>query len=204
MPDFSLRGNLISSGVPARRAKFLLWQERSSRRFAWMRIDVVERLPEQGAAAGEVAEDTSVKLALQNFQSAMQGDDSLFVSKHKGNWREGRAGDGRGICRGNFSLFFKEEEFGRNRGLYFQLIQKLIELLKSAGSQEVLMARLCLISAGKNESSPGVFSLGIELEAVGDNGDQAALRWGLGLAHLQQALLFTSRHLRLLISRKKE
>jgi len=63
-------------------------------------------------------------------------------------------------------------------GLYFQLIQKLIELLKGAGSQEVLMARLCLVLAGKDESSPGVFSLGIELEAVGDNGDQAACAGG--------------------------
>ena len=169
-----------------------------------MRVDVVERLPEHAAAAGEVAEEASVKLALQNFQSAMQGDDSLFVSEYGGNSRVNRAGDGRGICRGNFSLSFKEKEFERNRGLYFQLIQKLIELLKGAGSQEVLMARLCLVSAGKNESCPGAFSLGIELEAVGDNGNQAALRWGLGLAHLQQALLFTSRHLRQLISQKKD
>ena len=166
-----------------------------------MRVDVLERLPEHGAAAGAVAEDGSVRVALQNFQSTMQGDDSLFVSVYRGNSRVRRA-DGRGICRGNFSLSFKENEFGRNRGLYFQLIQKLIELLKGAGSQEVLMARLCLVLAGKDESNPGVFSLGIELEAVGDNGDQAALRWGLGLAHLQQALLFTSRYLRQLISQK--
>src|SRR6266478_3537159 len=126
-----------------------------------MRVDVVERLPEHGAATGEAAEDASVKLALQNFQSSMQGDDSLFVSEYRGNWRVSRAGDGRGICSGNVSLSFKEKEFGRNRGLYFQVIQKLIELLKGAGSPEVLMARLCLISAGKEESSPGVFSLGI-------------------------------------------
>jgi hypothetical protein len=169
-----------------------------------MRVDVVERFPEHGPATGEAAEDASVKLALQNFQSAMQGDDSLFVTEYGGNSRVNRAGDGRGICRGNFSLSFKEKEFGRNRGLYFQLIQKLIELLKGAGSQEVLMARLCLRSAGKIESSPGIFSLGIELEALGESGDQAALRWGLGLAHLQQALLFTSRHLRQLISQKKD
>jgi hypothetical protein len=167
-----------------------------------MRVDVVERLPEHGAATGEAAEDTSVKLALQNFQSAMQGDDSLFASEHRGNWMVSRAGDGRGICSGNVSLSFKEKEFGRNRGLYFQLIQKLIELLKGAGSQEVLMVRLCLVSAVQDESSPGVFSLGIGLEAVGDSGEQAALRWGLGLAHLQQALLFTSRHLRQVISQK--
>ena len=168
-----------------------------------MRVDVVERFPEPETAAGKVAEDASVKPALQNFQSMIEGDDSLFVSEYRGNSRVSRAGDGRGICRGNFSLSFKEKEFGRNRGLYFQLIQKLIELLKDAGSQEVLMARLCLVLAGKDESSPGVFSLGIELEAVGDSGDQAALRWGLGLSHLQQALLFTSRHLRQLISQKK-
>jgi len=167
-----------------------------------MRVDVVERLPEHVAATAEAAEDASVKLAVQNFQSAMQGDDSLFASEYKGNWRVCRAGDGRGICSGNFSLSFKEKEFVQNRGLHFQLIQKLIELLKSAGSPEVLMARLCLVSAGKDESSPGVFSLGIELEAVGNNGDQAALRWGLGLTHLQQALLFTSRYLRQMISRK--
>ena len=167
-----------------------------------MRVDVIERLPEHGAATAEAAEDASVRLALQNFQSLMQGDDSLFVSEHRGNWRVSRAGDGRGICSGKFSLSFKEKESGRNRGLYFQVVQKLIELLKGAGSPEALMARLCLVSAGKEESSPGVFSLGIELEAVGDSGEQAALRWGLGLAHLQQALLFTSRHLRQLISQK--
>ena len=167
-----------------------------------MRVDVVERLPEHGAATAEAAEDASVRLALQNFQSLMQGDDSLFVSEHRGNWRVSRAGDGRGICSGKFSLSFKEKESGRNRGLYFQVIQKLIELLKGAGSPEVLMARLCLVSAGKGESNPGVLSLGIELEAVGDSGEQAALRWGLGLAHLQQALLFTSRYLRQLISQK--
>jgi hypothetical protein len=87
--------------------------------------------------------------------------------------------------------------------LYFQLLQKLIELLRGAGSQEVLMARLCLVSAGKDESTPGIFSLHIELEAVGDSGEQAALRWGLGLAHLQQALLFTSRYLRQRVSQRE-
>jgi hypothetical protein len=164
-----------------------------------MRVDVVERLPEHGAATGEAAEDASVKLALQNFQNAIEGDDSLFVSEFRGNWRMSRAGDGRGICSGNFSLTFRSGDYGRDRGWYFQLIQKLIELLKDAGSQEVLMARLCLISAGKDGPSPGVLSLGIELEAVGDSGEQAALRWGLGVAHLQQALLFTSRYLRQII-----
>jgi len=166
-----------------------------------MRVDVVERLPEHGAATEEAAEDASVKLALQNFQSMMQGDDSLFVSEYRGNWRVSRAGDGAGSVAESFRCLSRKKNLG-GTGLVFQVIQKLIELLKGAGSPEVLMARLCLISTGKEESSPGVLSLGIELEAVGDSGEQAALRWGLGLAHLQQALLFTSRHLRQLISQK--
>jgi len=168
-----------------------------------MRVDVVERVPERGAAAGDSAEDGSVKLALGSFASAMEDHDSLFVSEYGGNWRESRAGDGRAICRGKFSLCFKEKEFGLVPGLYFQLLQKLIELLRGAGSQEVLMARLCLVSAGKDESTPGIFSLNIELEAVGDSQEHAALRWGLGLAHLQQALLFTSRYLRQRVSERE-
>jgi hypothetical protein len=49
---------------------------------------------------------------------------------------------------------------------------------------------------------PGGLALRVDLEAVGDSNEQATLRWGLGLAHLQQALLFTSRHLRQKISQK--
>src|SRR5882762_6022451 len=97
-----------------------------------MRVDVVERFPEPGAAAGEVAEDASVKVALQNFHSMMQGDDSLFVSEYRGNSRVSRA-DGRGICRGNFSLSFKEKEFGRNRGLYVSTDSKTDRVVEGRG-----------------------------------------------------------------------
>jgi hypothetical protein len=41
------------------------------------------------------------------------------------------------------------------------------------------------------------FATGIRLAAKAESAEQAVLRWGLGLAHLQQALLFTSRHLRM-------
>jgi hypothetical protein len=42
----------------------------------------------------------------------------------------------------------------------------------------------------------------MRLAAKGNTPEQAVLRWGLGLAHLQQALLFTSRHLRQQIAQK--
>jgi hypothetical protein len=168
-----------------------------------MRVEVVESILERGAAGVEAAGDAgSVKLALQNFQGAMQGEDSFFDSRQKGNWQVTMGGDGRATCCGGFFLAFRDKELGHNRGLHFQVIQKLFELLKNAGSPEILAAKLCLQFEKRDESGEGVYALRMELEAVGDSSEQAALRWGLGLVHLQQALLFTSRYLRQKISQK--
>ncbi len=113
-------------------------------------------------------------------------------------------GDGNATCGGSFLVTFRDEKLVRNQGLYFQLIQKLTELLKEAGSQNVLAASICLISVEQKEIPKGTLGLKIHLEAKGDSSEQASLRWGLGLAHLQQALLFISRYLRQQISGKKE
>jgi hypothetical protein len=102
-------------------------------------------------------------------------------------------------------LEFRQAELSGNRSLHFLLIEKLIELLKEAGSAETLEATLCLTPGSISMSSPGSeekliqkqFAIWIGLAAKGDSVEQAGLRWGLGLAHIQQALLFTSRHLRL-------
>jgi hypothetical protein len=166
-----------------------------------MRVEVVEMIAERGDA--EAPDDTAVKLALENFKSALQGDDSFLDSRQIGNWQVTRAGEGRAICHGRFDLSLRGKETGRNRGLHFQLIQKLIELLKNAGSPEILAAKLCLISETQDETGQEFFVLRIELESAGDSSEQAALRWGLGLAHLQQALLFTSRYLRQQLSQKR-
>lgn len=167
-----------------------------------MRVEVVESILEQRAAGTKSADETSVKLALQSFQSAMQSDASFFDSRRTGNLQIGLGEEGRASCSGGFLLTFRGKEFGGDRGIYFQLIQKLFELLKNAGSAEILTARLCLISEKQDEGVEGVFALRMELKAAGDSNEQATLRWGLGLAHLQQALLFTSRYMRQNISKK--
>jgi len=167
-----------------------------------MRVEVVESIPERRAAEVKYADEASVKLALQGFQSAMQGDASFFESRRIGNLKMAEGEEGRATCTGGFLLTFRGKELRGDRGLYFRLIQKLFELLKNAGSAEILAARLCLISEKQDETAQGVFALRMELEAVGDSNEQAALRWGLGLAHLQQALLFTSRYLRQKTSQK--
>jgi len=169
-----------------------------------MRIEVAESIPEYPAANAFAIEDPSVKLALQNFRNALQSDDSMFDSQEAGKGPSATGGEGLAECAGEFLVTFRDPEQGRNRGMYFQLIQKLVELLRDAGSPEVMAVSICLISDEQKETPKGAFGLRIRLEASGDSNEKAALRWGLGLAHLQQALLFTSRYLRQKRARKEE
>jgi hypothetical protein len=159
-----------------------------------MRILVVEKIPEHPMANPAAIEEPAVKLALQNFRSALQSDDSMFDSQEDGTGPVAASGDGAARCAGEFLVTFRDA--AGNRGMYFQLIQKLIELLKDAGSQEVMAVFLCLTSEKLRGIPKEALGLKIRLEATGDSNEKAALRWGLGLAHLQQALLFTSRYLR--------
>jgi hypothetical protein len=169
-----------------------------------MRIEVVESISEQFVANVAAIEDPAVKLALQNFRSALQSDDSMFDSQEAGKGPSATGVEGLAGCAGEFLVAFRDPEQGRSRGMYFQLMQKLIELLKDAGSPDVMAVFICLISEGRKEIPKGAFGLRIRLEATGDSNEKAALRWGLGLAHLQQALLFTSRYLRQKTSRKED
>jgi hypothetical protein len=169
-----------------------------------MRVLVVETIPEHAVANGVPIEEPAVKLALQNYQSALQSDDSMFDSREGGPGPVAASGDGPARCVGEFLVTFREAEAAGNRGMYFQLIQKLIELLKDAGSQEVMAVFLCLTSEKLKGIPEGALGLKIKLEARGDSNEKAALRWGLGLAHLQQALLFTSRYLRQKTKQKEE
>jgi len=181
----------------------------ASRSFADMRVEVVEKIARPTAGAGERAGDAATSLAVKNLLAAIDSDDSLFCVAQPlpGPWAdESTSGH---VYSGDIVLEFREGEHSRQRSLHFLLVEKLAELLKEAGSQESLETTLCLttasISAGTlgSQEKPGQkeLALWIRLSAKGDSPEQAVLRWGLGLVHIQQALLFTSRHLRLHLTR---
>jgi hypothetical protein len=150
-----------------------------------MLVDVVERLPSHAAAGTPVGADFGIDRSLRSFMAAIESDDSLFQCDgiHP-------AVTGDSLCCGDFILRFRRKELESNRSLHLAMLQKMIELLRSAGSAETLASRICLT---RNDIG---MELQVRLEAQGASGDQARLRWGLGLVHLQQALLFTSRSLR--------
>jgi hypothetical protein len=168
-----------------------------SRSFAEMRVEAVGEMPKRAGEAGVVTVDAAAGLAIKSFLAAMESDDSLFclIEPIEGPSADGAAG--RSVCSGDIVLEFRQAELKRQKSLHFLLIEKLIELLKDAGSQETLKATLSLVSGKQEQPNPKELVLWMRLDAKGDSPEQALLRWGLGLAHIQQALLFTSRHLRM-------
>jgi hypothetical protein len=177
----------------------------ASRRFAGMRVEAVREMPKRTAGAGVVAADAAAGLAIKSFLAAIESGDSLFCVAQPLAKPSADEGAGGRVYFGDIVLEFREAENSRNRNLHLILMEKLIELLKEAGSEESLETTLCLtsgsisISASGNPVKPNQkeLALWMRLAARGESADQAARRWGLGLAHIQQALLFTSRHLRM-------
>jgi hypothetical protein len=166
-----------------------------------MRVEAVKSLPMQETGTLPVLDDVAVNRALQNFFTAIESDDSLFVGEAAGGAPAANAPGVGGVFSGDFVLRFRDESLAGNRTLHFSLIEKLVELLKEAGSADSPVARLCLSSHAAEDRKPAGLALRLRLEARGNSLEQAGLRWGLGLAQVQQALLFTSRYLRQQIAR---
>jgi hypothetical protein len=171
-----------------------------------MRVGAVGEIPKGTGVAGVVGGNAGASLAIRSFLAAIESHDSLFCI---GQPLAGPSADeSGGVYFGDIVVEFRQDELKNQRKVHFVLMEKLIELLKEAGSSESLETTLCLTSrsilASAEAGTPGSEAkpnqkelvLWMRLAAKGISPEQAVLRWGLGLAHLQQALLFTSRHLR--------
>ncbi len=161
-----------------------------------MRVEIVDSVPEQTAGMEMASTDPAALRALKSFVAMMRSDDSLFSSEQRRTTPAGGKSASGWTCAGDFVLAFRSVELACDRKLHFLLVEKLIELLKGAGSSESLLAKVCLFSRDSKAETTSSHAVWLFLEATGDSHEQAALRWSLGLAHAQQALLFTSRFLR--------
>jgi hypothetical protein len=177
----------------------------ASRSFAGMRVEAVGEIPKRTGGSSAVAGNAAAGLAIKSFLAAIESDDSLFSVAQPLTGPSAEESPSGRVFSEDIVLEFRQAELKCQRSVHFILIEKLIELLKEAGSKETLQATLCLTSTSTLRSSSGKqekpnlkeLELWIRLSAKGDSPEQAVLRWGLGLAHVQQALLFTSRYLRL-------
>jgi hypothetical protein len=173
-----------------------------------MRVEAVGEFPKRLSGTRAASGEAAASLAIKNFLAAIESDDSLFcLSQPLAGPSPEESSSGR-VCSGDIVIEFRQSEYSSNRSLHFLLIEKLIELLKEAGSANTLEATLCFTSGSISVSHSGSdekpiqkqFAMGIRLAARGESAEQAVLRWGLGLAHVQQALLFASRHLRMYLA----
>ncbi len=170
-----------------------------------MRVEAVGEISKRAVGVGAGAGNAAAGLAIKSFLAALESDDSLFcVAQPLAGPSAEESSSGR-VFSEDIVLEFRQAELKCQRSLHFTLIEKLIELLKDAGSNDTLQAILCLRStstlgsnsAGEEKPNLKELELWIRLAAKGESPEQAVLRWGLGLAHVQQALLFTSRFLRM-------
>ena len=135
---------------------------------------------------------------LRNFLAAINGADSIFATAGTAVKTDSPAAVSAGPAyefASETTIVFADTPLNQEQQQYTDLCAGLKELLErdSADSaRAVLRISGCDFSAGKSRS----FCLRIRLVAQGSSAQQAELRWGLGLARVQQALLFRSRNLK--------
>jgi hypothetical protein len=160
-----------------------------------MRVEAVETIPTRAQGAGSAPLDAAASLAVKNLVAALENEDSLFDLLEP---LRGLASENSGaecMLSAELVLGFKERHLADHKNLHLVVVAKLIELLRDERSKDTLEAKICVI-AGKDKQDATQNALCIQLAAKGHSTEQAMLRWSLGLAQVQQAVLFTSRYVR--------
>ena len=168
-----------------------MWLAGSSRSFANMRVEILTNVP-----VPEAALPAPENRALKTFLASLNSEDSLLRAAPFAPPTAPADAAGTQAYAGGVVLFFADDAHNGDRGLYYALLEKLVELLKGAGSADTVELHLGLGLRTESSAPAPKHALVLELVSRGATPEQAELRWGLGVAHLQQALLFTSRLLR--------
>lgn len=184
-----------------------------------MRVEIVEEaegtLPESVFPPGENyfdlrANPQSIErivaarqyLPLRNFLASVNSAESIFATAGATTKSDLPAGDSADLAyefASQARIVFAEHSLNLERRHYVDLRSGLKELLQRDAAdlvRAVLRISSCDFAADRR---PG-FCMDIRLVAEGETPQQAELRWGLGLARVQQALLFQSRTLKQHIS----
>ena len=158
-------------------------------------------LREQPRALEQI-EEARRHLPLRSFLAAVNSTDSVFATAKCDTWLKQdepgspEAEGGPYEFASYVDLVFALEDFNFERGHYEGLTKRLEELMTRGAAADTLRAELCVRHCHFRNVAGWGFYLTIFLCARGSTPEQAELRWGLGLARLQQALLFISRVIR--------
>lgn len=133
-------------------------------------------------------------LALRNLLTYLNATESLFSTCGSKAWSSEQDDPLEPfVFASRVDVIFLREDANFGRGPHENLARRLAELLEREPGDSL---RAELQIAGVEFAETDGFCLRISLYAQGNTAGQAELRWGLGLARLQQALLFVARGLR--------
>ena len=136
---------------------------------------------------------------LRSFLSVVNSGDSVFATTRCKVWlRQDEPASAVESCEfaSRVDLVLAPESLNFDRAQYDTLSRRLRELLTRDAAPDALRAELRIHPCRFRALGRAGFCLRILLYARGATPEQAELRWGLGLARIQQALLFCSRILR--------
>jgi hypothetical protein len=134
-------------------------------------------------------------LPLRNFLTSVNGVESIFATASAATKSDLPAAVSAGPAyefASQARIVFAETSLNLERKYYVDLSSGLKELLER-DTADAVRAVLRISSCNFTAESQRGFCLSIRLVAEGGTAQQAELRWGLGLARVQQALLFRSR-----------
>ena len=135
---------------------------------------------------------------LRAFLAAVNGEDSVFsTARFRSAAREPAAAPESEAHEfaSEIALVFAAVGLNFDRIHYAELAERLRELLTS-GAPDALRAALRVRRCRFKDQGRWGLCLALELASHGATAQQAELRWSLGLARLQRALLFLSRAIR--------
>ncbi len=152
----------------------------------------------ENPAAIEQIEPARLHKPLRGLLVALNNAESVFASVACRTWckEEPGAAESAAEFGSSVDIIFTSQKHNFERSSYESLAGGLRELLEQEGSADAPAAEVCVLRCSYGDSRRAGYALRLILSGRGGTPAQAELRWGLGIAHVQQAMLFLSRAVR--------
>jgi hypothetical protein len=151
----------------------------------------------ENPAAMEQIEPARLHRPLRGLLAALNSAESEFASAACRTWTKEDPGAVEASEFGSrVDVIFAAHGHNFERSIFVSLVEGLRELLERESGADTLAAEVSVLRCTYPESSSKGYALRLVLTGRGGTPTQAELRWGLGIAHVQQALLFLSRAVR--------
>jgi hypothetical protein len=149
----------------------------------------------ENPSAVEQIEPARLYRPLRGLLSALNSEETIYATVACHTWEKTEAGaDPEFGASVDVVFATQRQNFERKR--FESLASGLRDLLEQEPGGEHVAAELHVLDCSSRDLRNPSYALRLTLTGRGSTPQQAELRWGLGIAHLQQALLYLSRSLR--------